>query len=472
MPNSSSKKKKQTGKKKTGKLTGRDFIFVPGLGLENVDYAFDIYSISRKKVRDGLVYDMETDSYFIVMPNDDGQIGVLDPSYDDSWNIWSTRRNEPSHIITARVVRNCVYFPENDENYFPKHICFVHSLLEKYWGEGKFHLKKGQKIKLPGFSFLIEDITGEKEQKSVVITPEKLLDYEIIIDDPLYPKRMPDIEKSPILSDVLRPFFVPETRYPEYTLEDIILKDDLKEEVSVLIDKISYPEKYPFPEQIVLFSGYPGTGKTMLAKVIPKYVDCSFFYVSSNYFLGSGVGETSQKIEEFFYDIEDIAEDNKVLLVLDEFDSIGLSREHSSVNGGVVEAVGSLLTKLDYPPANVSVIAITNHPGIVDEAILSRCKKNLVFDLPDFAQIKQYSLMIMDKYGEERFDNDFKENLDPLLREMESFKLSFRTIRDVFMGAADKATYKKTTVTLEMLKKEMEAIMKKSNYRPLPYMFA
>ena len=113
------------------------------------------------------------------------------------------------------------------------------------------------------------------------------------------------------------------------------------------------------PAKNILLYGPPGTGKTMLARAAANVTDRSFIPVKA--------ADISQGIDELF----EIARSNAPSIIFfDEFDSIGGRRgdiSHTSDN-----VVNSLLSELDGlgEEADVVMIAATNRPHVIDEALL------------------------------------------------------------------------------------------------------
>jgi len=137
----------------------------------------------------------------------------------------------------------------------------------------------------------------------------------------------------------------------------------------------------------VLLYGPPGTGKTLLAKAAAKAFDnCKFFAPSPGELKGKYVGETEKNIEHVFKCArEALARDDNVkhvIIFLDEFDGIGGLK---SKGPNMILSVNALLQQMDGISSvdGVSVIASTNLPWELEDAILRRFDSKIFVDIAD-----------------------------------------------------------------------------------------
>ena len=112
----------------------------------------------------------------------------------------------------------------------------------------------------------------------------------------------------------------------------------------------------------VMLYGKSGTGKTTFAQYVAKRLDLPFFYVSITQLIDSYMGKTGQNMENVFQ----FASTLPCVLVLDEIDQVATRRKE---DGGVS---GELKRVLDRLPNNVVLIAATNRPETIDEALMRR----------------------------------------------------------------------------------------------------
>ena len=157
---------------------------------------------------------------------------------------------------------------------------------------------------------------------------------------------------------------------------------------------ITYPLKYPwlYREGIaqeavkgVLLFGPPGTGKTMLAKAVATEGGATFLTVDAGTIENKWLGESEKNAKAVFTLARQIA---PCVVYLDEVDSILSSREQGddSSHGTLTSVKTTLMQEWDglrTTSDRVVVIASTNRPFDLDEAVLRRLPRRILVDLPD-----------------------------------------------------------------------------------------
>lgn len=122
------------------------------------------------------------------------------------------------------------------------------------------------------------------------------------------------------------------------------------------------------PRRTLLLTGPPGVGKTMAARWLAEKLDLPLVEGNLAAIVSSFLGRTAQNIHELF----DYARERPVALFLDEFDALSKQRDDALDVGEMKRAVSTLLLELDRAPQHGIVIAATNHPQLVDPAVLRR----------------------------------------------------------------------------------------------------
>lgn len=174
-------------------------------------------------------------------------------------------------------------------------------------------------------------------------------------------------------------------------LADVFLAADSRQKLLQLIKEHRYIRQlseYGLPvSNKILLHGYSGCGKTTTAKALATAFDKPIYVLNLSNLISSRIGETSQHIKQAF----DKAGREKAVLFLDEFDQIGKARisEEKDV-GEMRRLVNTIIQLIDYFPAEAVLIAATNHPEILDTAIVRRFQLRLAFELPTQVQLDTY----------------------------------------------------------------------------------
>ncbi|ADD09191.1 proteasome-activating nucleotidase [Candidatus Aciduliprofundum boonei] len=192
---------------------------------------------------------------------------------------------------------------------------------------------------------------------------------------------------------------IPESYDPAITAAEIIEKprvtyDDiggLKKQIREIREAVELPLLKPElykkvgiePPKGVLLAGPPGTGKTLLAKAVAHHTHATFIRTVGSELVRKYIGEGAKLVRELF----DLARKKAPSIVfIDEIDAIGARRLDMATSGDreVQRTLMQLLAELDgfEPLDNVKIIAATNRPDILDEALLRPGRFDRIIQVP------------------------------------------------------------------------------------------
>ena len=165
----------------------------------------------------------------------------------------------------------------------------------------------------------------------------------------------------------------------------------MSDTIRQLREMVELPLRYPElftrlgvdPPRGVLLHGPPGTGKTRLAQAVANESDANFLLINGPEIMGSGYGESEKALRSVFEEAEKAAPS---IIFIDEIDSIAPKRDQ--VHGEAEKRlVAQLLTLMDglHARSNLVVIAATNRPDAIDEALRrpGRFDREIVVGVPD-----------------------------------------------------------------------------------------
>lgn len=220
----------------------------------------------------------------------------------------------------------------------------------------------------------------------------------------------------------------------QVALKEVFLDEENRLKFDQLIKEHQYQEelrRYGLPLNNKIFlQGSSGCGKTMSAKAIANALGKNIFILNLSNIVSSRIGETSQHLKQIF---DKAAKENAVLF-LDEFDQIGKSRGNTDKDVGEMRRlVNTLIQLIDYYPEKALLICATNHPEVIDTALIRRFQLRINFEMPTpeildnyynklLAQFPTSLHQITRKYGvsfAEAKDHTFTTVKSMLIKELE-----------------------------------------------------
>jgi SpoVK/Ycf46/Vps4 family AAA+-type ATPase len=173
---------------------------------------------------------------------------------------------------------------------------------------------------------------------------------------------------------------------PKVKLGDVALPEKTREALLQIIEEQKKADdllsKGITPTNRVLFCGPPGCGKTLTANAIAGEIDIPVAYVKLDGLVSSYLGQTGANIRKIF----EYVKNKRIVLFLDEFDAIAKKRDDAHELGELKRVVTTLLQNMDAMPANVFLVAATNHHHLLDSAIWRRFNTSILLELPNAHQ--------------------------------------------------------------------------------------
>jgi SpoVK/Ycf46/Vps4 family AAA+-type ATPase len=154
----------------------------------------------------------------------------------------------------------------------------------------------------------------------------------------------------------------------------------------------------------ILLVGPPGTGKTMTASVLAGELHLPFCQIMMDKMVTKFMGETSVKLRQVF---ETIAE-NQAVYLFDEFDAIGTERSRENDVGEMRRVLNSYLQFIEQDDSLSLIVAATNNPKLLDQALFRRFDDVIHYQLPGEVEIRR---LIQNRLGEFRRANMSWENV-------------------------------------------------------------
>ncbi len=214
------------------------------------------------------------------------------------------------------------------------------------------------------------------------------------------------------------------------------------------------------PPKGVLLVGPPGCGKTMLAKAVASQTKASFIRMVGSELAQKYIGEGGRLVRELFSLAK---EKSPAIIFLDEIDAIGAKRLDSATSGDreVQRTLMQLLAELDGFDAleNVKIIAATNRPDILDDALLrpGRFDRIIEIPLPDDKGRKTILSIHLDKMATSKL------NIGKLVELTDGFsgaELNATTVEAGMIAIRErrtKVTQKDALMAIERIKRKRES---------------
>lgn len=173
--------------------------------------------------------------------------------------------------------------------------------------------------------------------------------------------------------------------YPDARLGDLVLSDDLGGRLKhVLLEqrqRDTLARHGLRPARRLLLIGPPGTGKTSTARVLAGELGLPLFAIRLDTIITKFMGETAAKLRLIF----DALVETRGVYLFDEVDALAGDRAAANDVGEIRRVLNSFLQFLEEDTSESVIVAATNHPQLLDNALYRRFDTVMDFALPDDA---------------------------------------------------------------------------------------
>ncbi|KAK9197751.1 hypothetical protein WN944_012934 [Citrus x changshan-huyou] len=225
--------------------------------------------------------------------------------------------------------------------------------------------------------------------------------------------KAPEVPPDNEFEKRIRPEVIPSNEI-SVTFADIGALEEIKESLQELVMlPLRRPDLFKGgllkPCRGILLFGPPGTGKTMLAKAIAKEAGASFINVSMSTITSKWFGEDEKNVRALF---TLAAKVSPTIIFVDEVDSMLGQRTRIGEHEAMRKIKNEFMTHWDgllsKPGERILVLAATNRPFDLDEAIIRRFERRIMVGLPTVENREMIlrTLLTKEKVGQ---GLDFKE---------------------------------------------------------------
>lgn len=241
------------------------------------------------------------------------------------------------------------------------------------------------------------------------------------------------------------------------TWDDLVLPEPQREQVRELLARVRYRrfvlENQGFGDKtakghgiVVLLSGEPGTGKTMVAGLVARELGLDLYQVDLSMVVSKYIGETEKGLAKLF----DAAESGHIILLFDEADALFAKRSDvKSSNDRYANLETNYLLQRLEAFTGISILT-TNNEAAIDDAFCRRIAVHIRFPMPDEDErVHLWRAMLPARAS---VAGDL--NLRPLARD---FEMSGGHIKNAVLRAAYLAAASGEPITTEHLRRAARA---------------
>lgn len=186
--------------------------------------------------------------------------------------------------------------------------------------------------------------------------------------------------------------------YPAQRLSDMVLSLDVSQRLQQVLKEQRHMTKLRThglqPRRKILLVGPSGTGKTMTAAALAGELGIPLFVVRLDSLITKFMGETAAKLRQVF----DAVQATRGVYFFDEFDAIGGQRGLTNDVGEVRRILNSFLLMIEQDESASVIVAATNHPEILDQALFRRFDDVIEYRVPSRDEIEDLLRVRLARY--------------------------------------------------------------------------
>lgn len=192
--------------------------------------------------------------------------------------------------------------------------------------------------------------------------------------------------------------------YPSRRLSEMVLAEPLLQSLQRVLKEQRHLSKLRshglHPRRKLLLVGPSGTGKTMTASALAGELGIPLFVVRLDALITKFMGETAAKLRQVF----DAVSSTRGVYFFDEFDAIGSQRGMANDVGEIRRILNSFLLMIEQDESNSVIVAATNHPDILDEALFRRFDDVVEYHVPSTSEVQVLLRMRLSSYVKSKKD--------------------------------------------------------------------
>lgn len=236
---------------------------------------------------------------------------------------------------------------------------------------------------------------------------------------------------------------------PKERLSHLVLSADMRNRIERILrefrQKVKLEKHGLSHRRKILLAGPPGTGKTLTAAVLAGELDLSLHTILMDKIVTKFMGETSAKLRQIF----DVIQERRGVYLFDEFDAIGGERSRENDVGEMRRVLNAFLQFIERDSSDSLIVAATNNPRILDQALFRRFDDILHYHLPEKAEIERLIENRLGSFRQKKMQLDASAKMAESLSQAEIAQACDDAIKETIL--ADRKT-----VTATLLKQMLQ----------------